>query len=42
VKRYAEVGAAVESAFRDYARDVRSGAFPGPEHCYPIDPAMKP
>jgi len=39
VKRYAEVGAAVESAFRDYARDVRSGAFPGPEHCYPIDPA---
>ena len=39
VKRYAEVGAAVESAFRDYARDVRSGAFPGPEHCYQIDPA---
>ncbi len=39
VKRYAEVGAAVESAFRDYARDVRSGGFPGPEHCYPIDPA---
>src|SRR3989442_6276407 len=39
VKRYAEVGTAVEGAFRAYARDVRSGAFPGPEHCYPIDPA---
>jgi len=39
VKRYAEVGAVVEGAFRDYARDVRSGAFPGPEHCYPLDPA---
>jgi len=39
VKRYAEVGTDVERAFRDYARDVRAGAFPGPEHCYPIDPA---
>ena len=39
VKRYAEVGTVVESAFRDYARDVRDGAFPGPEHCYQIDPA---
>src|SRR5467141_2830264 len=39
VKRYAEVGTAVEGAFRAYARDVRSGAFPAPEHCYPIDPA---
>jgi len=39
VRRYAEVGTAVEGAFRAYARDVRSGAFPGPEHCYPIDPA---
>ena len=39
VKRYAEVGADVERAFSDYARDVRAGAFPGPEHCYPIDPA---
>jgi len=39
VKRYAEVGSAVEAAFRDYARDVRAGVFPGPEHCYPLDPA---
>src|SRR5207249_1312188 len=39
VKRYAEVGGVVEGAFRDYARDVRAGVFPGPEHCYQIDPA---
>jgi len=37
VKRYAEVGTDVERAFREYALDVRAGAFPGPEHCYPID-----
>ena len=39
VRRYGEVGSAVEGAFRTYARDVRCGAFPGPEHCYPIHPA---
>jgi len=39
VKRYADVGTDVERAFREYARDVRAGAFPGPEHCYPIDAA---
>lgn len=38
VKRYADVGSDVERAFREYARDVRAGAFPGPEHCYAIDP----
>ena len=37
VKRYADVGANVERAFAEYARDVRAGAFPGPEHCYQID-----
>jgi 3-methyl-2-oxobutanoate hydroxymethyltransferase len=40
VKRYAEVGSAIEAAFRAYAADVREGVFPGPEHCYPIDPAV--
>lgn len=39
VKRYAEVGAGVERAFVEYARDVRTGVFPGPEHCYEINPA---
>jgi 3-methyl-2-oxobutanoate hydroxymethyltransferase len=37
VRRYAEVGSEIERAFRRYADDVRSGAFPGSEHCYPID-----
>jgi len=37
VRRYAAIGEEIERAFRTYAEDVRSGAFPGPEHCYPID-----
>ena len=36
VRRYAELGAGMERAFREYAEDVRAGRFPGPEHCYPI------
>jgi len=39
VRRYAEVGAQVERAFSEYARDVRASVFPGPEHCYQIDAA---
>jgi len=38
VKRYAGVGAEIERAFREYAGEVRAGAFPGPEHCYCIAP----
>jgi len=38
VKRYASLGRDIEEAFRHYATDVRAGRFPGPEHCYPIDP----
>ena len=34
VKRYAELGAALEDAARRYAADVRAGAFPGPEHTF--------
>lgn len=34
VRRYAEVGAAVEGAFRQYAEEVRAGVFPAPEHWY--------
>lgn len=34
VKRYAELGALAESAIAQYADEVRSGAFPGPEHEY--------
>lgn len=40
-KRYAELGAATEEAFRAYVADVRSGRFPGPEQCYPLDPAAE-
>jgi 3-methyl-2-oxobutanoate hydroxymethyltransferase len=39
VSRYASLDQVVEDAFRRYATDVRSGAFPTPEHCYPIDAA---
>jgi 3-methyl-2-oxobutanoate hydroxymethyltransferase len=39
VKQYANIGAQIEIAVRKYAEEVRSGCFPAPEHCYPIDPA---
>ncbi len=34
VKRYLEMGDAVVAAVRNYAQEVRGGAFPAPEHCY--------
>jgi 3-methyl-2-oxobutanoate hydroxymethyltransferase len=34
VKKYAELGPAIESAVRDYAREVRSRAFPGEANVY--------
>ncbi|HEY5219330.1 MAG TPA: 3-methyl-2-oxobutanoate hydroxymethyltransferase [Gemmatimonadaceae bacterium] len=34
VKRFAAVGTQIERAFGEYAAEVRSGAFPAPEHCY--------
>jgi len=34
VKRYGEVGAAVEAAAAAYAADVRARRFPGPEHIF--------
>jgi len=39
VKQYGQIGANIQSVFAQYAEDVRSGAFPAPEHCYPLDPA---
>ena len=35
VKRYAELGLAAEQAIAAYAADVRTRAFPGPEHGFP-------
>jgi 3-methyl-2-oxobutanoate hydroxymethyltransferase len=34
VKRYGEIGAVVLASLRAYVAEVRSGAFPGPEHTY--------
>ena len=34
VKPYADLAKAVDEAFRAYAADVQSGAYPAQEHCY--------
>jgi 3-methyl-2-oxobutanoate hydroxymethyltransferase len=34
VKRYAELGEAIQDALERFAADVRSGSFPGEEHTY--------
>ncbi len=34
VKRYANLGAEMKTAFEAYKTDVEKGTFPGPEHCY--------
>jgi 3-methyl-2-oxobutanoate hydroxymethyltransferase len=36
VKRYADIAEEIGDAISRYAADVRSGAFPGPEHTYGI------
>ena len=36
VRRYGELGPGIEAAISAYAGDVRSRAFPGPEHTYPM------
>ena len=36
VRRYGDLGPAIESAVAAYAADVRSRAFPGLEHVYPM------
>jgi 3-methyl-2-oxobutanoate hydroxymethyltransferase len=37
VKRYGDVRAHMVAGVAQYAAEVRSGAFPAPEHCYSID-----
>jgi 3-methyl-2-oxobutanoate hydroxymethyltransferase len=39
VKRYAAIRDEMIRGVADYAVEVRSGAFPGPEHIYAIDPS---
>lgn len=41
VKRYAELGVALDKAAAAYADDVRTRRFPGPEHCFGTIKAMK-
>jgi 3-methyl-2-oxobutanoate hydroxymethyltransferase len=36
VRRYGELGPSIEAAVKAYAADVRSRAFPGSEHVYPM------
>jgi 3-methyl-2-oxobutanoate hydroxymethyltransferase len=36
VKRYTDLGPAIGKAVETYAAEVRSRAFPGPEHVYPM------
>lgn len=40
VKRYAESGAQMQTAFADYAREVREGTFPAPAHTFQMDEAL--
>jgi 3-methyl-2-oxobutanoate hydroxymethyltransferase len=39
VRRYANLSEIMSEAFGAYRDEVRSGAFPGPEHQYPISAA---
>jgi 3-methyl-2-oxobutanoate hydroxymethyltransferase len=39
VKRYANLREEMIRAVGEYAREVRNGAYPGPEHTYSIEPA---
>lgn len=36
-KQYADAGAFMSAAIRQYADDIHSGAFPGPENSFPMD-----
>ena len=38
VKRYGDLGLGIEKAISDYANEVRSRTFPGPEHVYAMRP----
>jgi 3-methyl-2-oxobutanoate hydroxymethyltransferase len=42
VKKFGKVGQAIEVAIREYAEDVRSRAFPTPEHTYAMQGEGKP
>jgi len=37
VRRYAELGSTITDVFARYAIEVRTGAFPAPEHWYSLE-----
>ncbi len=41
VKVYANVAETITNAFKEYADDVRTGKFPGDEHCYHVRKGME-
>jgi 3-methyl-2-oxobutanoate hydroxymethyltransferase len=41
VKRYGDLGPGIEAAIATYAKEVRSRAFPGAEHVYPMRPKVR-
>ena len=41
VKRYAELGPAIDAAAATYAAEVRERRFPGPEHCFGAPPPAR-
>ena len=41
VKRFGEVGASLRSAVEAYTREVRAGAFPSEDQCYPLPEGME-
>jgi 3-methyl-2-oxobutanoate hydroxymethyltransferase len=36
VKRYTDLGPSIDKAVAEYAREVRSRAFPTTDHVYPL------
>ncbi len=40
VKNYMQNGVDIEGAFRAYVAEVKSGAYPAPEHCFYAAPAL--
>ena len=41
VKQYANLHETITAAVSQYAREVREGVFPGPEHCFAMEPDKK-
>src|SRR6476620_8003688 len=42
VRRYGDIGPGIEAAIAGYAKEVRTRAFPGPEHTYEMRAKRKP